>query len=456
MLKFKELIKIETVEIKNPMQETTGDLSFYTDTRTHNGEQVFIAIEGANFKPLSFINKVKAQIIICEDNEYNREIINDNKDRTFIIVKSVINSLREVANLISKKFQANGGVLIAVSGSNGKTTTKEMLFHILSESGENVVCTQKNNNNHIGVPITLFQINADTKYCITELGSNHPGEIKYLVDMVEPSCGICTNIGETHLEFFDNVENVFKEEGYLLKYLAENNKTLFVNADDDFLEVYKSAESALSFGFSKDVDYSFDLDANSFKLIIDGETLDYTNQNITGKHNKLNLLVAAAICHNLKIPNDKVASAIASFKPTRNRSEWIELDGRKIFLDAYNANPSSMKAALLAFKEKCIEMNLKKDEFAIILGDMNELGKDAARYHEELGKFCSQNGFLNMYFVGNFAHSYNKGCNYIGTEFLTTDQLKKKMQDIVTLHKAMFIKGSRSLQLESTVDITLC
>lgn len=456
MLKYKELINIDHKEIINPIKETTHNLSFYTDTRVYKNEEVFIAIEGENFKPLSFISKVKSQLIICEDNDFNREIISETKDKTFILVESSINALRQIASAISNKFQKNDGVLIAISGSNGKTTTKEMLFHVLNSAKEEVVCTQKNNNNHIGVPLTLFQINDKTKYCIVELGSNHPGEIKYLVDMIDPSLGICTNIGETHLEFFDSVENVFKEEGYLIKYLNEKKKPHFVNSDDEFLEQYCTNKNAINLGFDKTNHYYFHLDSKSFSLEVEDKKFNFENEKVTGKHNQFNLLVAASISHYLKINMPKVSEAISSFVPTQNRSQWLELNGRKVFLDAYNANPSSMRAALMAFKDKCSEMGLKKEDYAVVLGDMNELGKDAKLFHEELGRFCVQSGFMNLYFVGNFAHSYNKGANYIGTEFLTTEQLKKKMQDVATLHRAIFIKGSRSLQLESTVDITLC
>ena len=455
MLNYSELKKISNVEIINPKEIGNKQLRFYTDTRIYNNEEVFIAIEGENFKPLSFISDIKAEIIVCEENDFNRNAI-INTDKIIIFVESAINSLREVANLISKKFQKNGGCLIAISGSNGKTTTKEMLFHLLSEIDENTECTKKNNNNHIGVPLTLFQIQESTKYCIVELGSNHPGEIKYLVDMIEPSLGICTNIGETHLEFFESVENVLKEEGYLLNYLSNKNRVHFVNADDDYLSSYCGHEKSLSYGVDDSNDYVFVFEGEKYSLKYNKINYQLKNDKITGRHNQVNMLVSVMIASYLGFNFSEIERAVESFVPTQNRSQWIEINNKKVFLDAYNANPSSMRAAITGFKEKCNSLGLKKEEFALILGDMNELGNNAAVFHEELGKFCAQMGILNLYFVGNYAHSYNKGCNYIGTEFLTTDQLKNKFVDVLALHKALFIKGSRSLQLESTVDITLC
>jgi UDP-N-acetylmuramoyl-tripeptide--D-alanyl-D-alanine ligase len=455
MISFKEL---KEIEIENYLGEEREieHLSFFTDTRTYKNEDVFIAIEGEKFKPLDFIENIpKKCIIVCENTKKNIEIINKNSKRNFIVVKDSIRALGQIAGKISKKFQTSGGKLIAISGSNGKTTTKEMLFHILSNKN-NTVCTQKNNNNHIGVPITLFQIKADTKFCIVELGSNHPGEIKYLVDMIEPDFGVCTNIGETHLEFFKSLENVFIEESYLLKYLTENSKTAFINLDDDFLESYKKFDSAVTYSCYDDANYNFKITNSELVMSFDKKNVSFENNNITGKHNKLNLLVAAMICNKLGVAEKEIINQSSSFVPTSNRSQWIDFDNSKIFLDAYNANPSSMRAAIYAFKDYCDKNNLKKDQFALILGDMNELGEDSHQFHIDLGKFCATNGFLNLYFVGRFAHEYNKGCNYIGTEFLDTGQLRAKVKTIAQMHKAILIKGSRSLQLESAVDITLC
>jgi len=455
MINSNELKSISHNRIINFSQEL-DHLSFFTDTRTYNNERVFIAIEGDNFKPLNFIENIHERcIIICEKTALNEKIIKENSKRSFIVVNDSIEALKEISSLICRKFQENSGKLIAISGSNGKTTTKEMLTHLLSSIGK-TVCTQKNNNNHIGVPLTVFQIKSDTRFCIVELGSNHPGEIQYLVDMIEPQYGICTNIGETHLEFFENVENVFQEESYLCRYLEEHKKLCFLNLDDEYLENYKNYKNKISFGKDPDADAVYSVGANTFRLNYQNHEFNFENNHITGEHNKINMLSAVLIASQFIEDIEKLKVAVKTFIPTPNRSQWLELNNTKIFLDAYNANPSSMRAAIYAFREKCMEMGLKKEEFALVLGDMNELGPRSETYHEEIGKFCSQNGIGNLYFVGRYAHSYNKGSNYQGAEFLTTEQLKTKMKNIVPMHKAILIKGSRSLQLESAVDITLC
>lgn len=455
MISLKELLSIKNVKLIGD-QTDLKELSFYTDTRHHKNENVFIAIEGERFKPLEFIHNVpKNVLIICTDNTFNNQIIKENKDRCFLLVKDSTKILADITGLISEKLKSLGGVIIGISGSNGKTTTKEMLYHILKNVND-TICTQKNNNNHIGVPLTLFQAKRTTKYCVVELGSNHPGEIKYLVDQLRPDIGVCTNIGETHLEFFGNVENVFKEESYLVKYLLDNNKPAFINCDDQLLESLSNNHNSINYGKTVEGGYAFKLGFGEARLVVNNEVLTCDNKSITGEHNFFNMLLAMSISHKLGIKKSVIENHAKTFVPTENRSQWVDVDKVSVFLDAYNANPSSMKAAILGFKDECIKKNLKKDQFALILGDMNELGDDSARYHIELGKFCAENGFLNLYFVGRYAHDYNKGCNYLGTEFLDTEQLKNKIKSILPMHKAVLIKGSRSLQLESAVDITLC
>lgn len=455
MISLKELFSIENVKLIGH-QPDLKELSFYTDTRHYKNENVFIAIEGERFKPLEFIQNVpKNVLIICSENTFNVKIINENKDRTFLLVNDSTKILSDITSLISEKIKSLGGVVIAISGSNGKTTTKEMLYHILKNVDESI-CTQKNNNNHIGVPLTIFQAKKITKYCIVELGSNHPGEIKYLVDQLIPDIGVCTNIGETHLEFFGNVQSVFKEESYLVKYLLDNNKSAFINCDDQFLESLSKNSKSINYGKTIKGGYEFKLGLKEAKILINNEVLSCDNESITGEHNFFNMLLAMSICHKLGIKKADIEKHAKTFIPTQNRSQWIDVNKVSVFLDAYNANPSSMKAAILGFKDECIKKNLNKDQFALILGDMNELGDDSAKYHVEIGRFCAENGFMNLYFVGRYAHDYNKGCNYLGTEFLDTEQLKNKINSILPMHKAVLIKGSRSLQLESAVDITLC
>jgi UDP-N-acetylmuramoyl-tripeptide--D-alanyl-D-alanine ligase len=455
MLNLNDLLKIQHKEYLGSFQEGQ-ELTFYTDTRSHNNENVFIAIEGERFKPLEFIEKIPEDVlIVCEENVKNQSIIKNNQKRNFLVVKDSVKALAEIGALISEKFQEQGGKVIAISGSNGKTTTKEMLYHLLKDVDQ-TVCTQKNNNNHIGVPLTLFQIKNDTKFCVVELGSNHPGEIKFLVDLLKPGVGVCTNIGETHLEFFENLENVFKEESYLIKYLLENNKPAFVNCDDDFLEAYKDNSNSICYGKTADEQYIFHIMPDDLFVLTSNKKIKLANTNLTGEHNIFNMMLAMSICLELGISQKKIEKNASSFKPTSNRSQWIEINKVKVFLDAYNANPSSMRAAIMGFKDECLKKNLSKDQFALVLGDMNELGDNSAKYHYELGKYCAESGFLNLYFVGRYAHDYNKGCNYLGTEFLDTEQLKAKIKTILPMYKAVLIKGSRSLQLESAVDITLC
>ena len=428
-----------------------------TDTRELNENNFFLAIEGEKFNALNFLDQVvkaKCKYVIYTKNSSNDEIIKGfTKEITFIETKDSVKFLQDITGVLSDKFQDNGGKLIAISGSNGKTTTKEMLFHLLKEVHPETVCTQKNNNNHIGVPLTLLQITNKTKYAIVELGSNHPGEIKVLCDISRPRIGITTNIGDTHLEFFENRENVFKEEGYLSKAVLNNtatDKIYFVNNDDEYLKINHGSPSSKSFGASGQ-DFKFNIEKDN--VMVNNKNHEYviTNKFITGKHNFFNLCVAFSVAKEVDPDNtQQYLEAVETFKPTSNRSQWLTVEGSEVFLDAYNANPSSMLSAVEGFVEKVgVDAN-----YCLILGDMYELGPKAEYYHFELSKKLKSQGFKNFIFVGQFSASYNSGCSGKESVFETTDALKKNFKnEVLDKYKYVFIKGSRSLQLESLVDI---
>jgi UDP-N-acetylmuramoyl-tripeptide--D-alanyl-D-alanine ligase len=439
--------------------DLTKRVELSTDTRTLKKDEIFLAITGDNFNALSFLDKVEksgCKVVIYTKNLENDKLISKYKDRlTFIETVDTIKFYQEITNILSVKFQKNGGKLIAISGSNGKTTTKEMLYHLLSSVHPETICTQKNNNNHIGVPLTLLQIKHKTKYAIIELGSNHPGEIEVLCNICEPAIGVTTNIGDTHLEFFQNQENVFKEEGYLYNAVAKcdhSERIFFRNSDDKFLNKLSVDSFVINFGQNGD-NYKFSIDKEH--AIVNNGLHEYKlfNKNITGKHNFHNLCLAFSIAQKIDAANEvKYHEAANSFTPTSNRSEWLEYKGVKVFLDAYNANPSSMKVAIDGFVEK---VGFESD-YCLIIGDMYELGPNAAEYHKNLARDLLNKKYKNLFYVGQFSKDYNAGSNDLERTFSTTEELKKSFQNLVLdKYKYVFIKGSRSLQLESLIDITL-
>ena len=433
------------------------DVEISTDTRSLQADQFFLAITGERFNAVNFLDQVVEKgckyAIYTESEENNKIISKFQGDLTFISTNNSVTFLQEITSVLATKFQRSGGKLIGISGSNGKTTTKEMLYHLLKNVHEETVCTQKNNNNHIGVPLTLLQINEQTKFAVVELGSNHPGEIKVLCDIACPAIGVTTNIGDTHMEFFETRENVFKEEGYLCDAVLSSDfedKKFFVNADDEYLKANIDKDHSLSFGY-KGVDYKFTIEKDKVVVNNNGHEYIIVNQFITGKHNFYNLCVAFTIAKEIDSSNTQQYLEVAkTFRPTANRSEWLKINNTKVFLDAYNANPSSMLSAIEGF----VDSVGPDSNYCLVIGDMYELGKNSDEYHENLARTLSQNSYKNFYFVGQFASQYNKGCDGKGSEYSSADSFKNDfVSTVLTNHKYVFIKGSRSLQLESLVDI---
>lgn len=457
MLKTKDFKNCSSYISASKNFDEFADVLISTDTRLLREGEFFLAISGERFNALTFLKQVKekgCKYIIYTKNEKNDELIKPFLDDfVFFETKSSIKFLQEITSILSLKFQKKGGKLIAISGSNGKTTTKEMLYHLLKSVHEETICTQKNNNNHIGVPLTLLQITDKTKFAIVELGSNHPGEIEVLCDIVKPVIGYTTNIGDTHMEFFETKENVFKEEGFLCESVLSsklNSPVYFVNSDDEYLKRNLDMGLTRSVGTSG-VDYNFNIEKESAVVKNNMDEYNINNKFITGKHNFFNLCAAFSIAKEIDSLNTtQYLEAAKSFKPTTNRSQWLDFHGAKVFLDAYNANPSSMLSAIDGF----VEHVGSNAEYCLILGDMYELGKNSETYHYNLSASLASKGYKNIYFVGKFASHYNSGFGKKGKEFLDVDSFKNTfMHEVLKQHKYVFIKGSRSLQLESLVDI---
>lgn len=434
-------------------------LTFSTDTRSIKPGQSFIALDGERFKPMELLEQLAGcPVVIYNKNEPNDKLARSAQENHFFIgVKDTVTFLQDLGRALANIFVGSGGKLIAISGSNGKTTTKEMLFHLLHSVDLETVCTQKNNNNHIGVPLTLLQINERTRNCVLELGSNHPGEIEVLCDIAHPNIGVTTNIGDTHLEFFHNRENVFKEEGFLyyaLERSLDPSSMYFINNDDKFLSRFEKFKGAWTYGSSSENDIVINASHDGVRVELSEKKHEIKNSQITGEHNFLNMGLAFAMAKLITNADDTaLLSATKSFKPTANRSQWLELWGKSVFLDAYNANPTSMKVAIKGFKEKVLAEGLALEKAVLILGDMNELGDNAPQFHQEVGSFCKAEGFANVFFIGRFAGNYNAGCDGLGLEFSTAADLIARRKELLKNHKYVFIKGSRSLQLESITDI---
>jgi UDP-N-acetylmuramoyl-tripeptide--D-alanyl-D-alanine ligase len=446
----------------------SGALTFCTDTRKYSQPAAFVAIPGAKVNPLDMIDNLLAQgcpLVIYQADQINQDkvaVLSKRFEQTkFISVTDSVTFLQELTHAHIKEWQARDpkNTVFAISGSNGKTTHKEMLSFILkSIIPGKVVATEKNNNNHLGVPLTLLNVTEHTQMVVLELGSNHPGEIKVLCDIASPNAGLTTNIGATHLEFFGTEEKVFQEEGYLyhaVKEATDGKGFFLINKDDQYLRSFPDTQGSISYGEDNSAQAKVSFLGHGAAISFRGEQLEVQNTSITGKHNKLNLITCAFIAgHFYPGHRSAITSAAAEFRPTRNRSEWLRFEERAVYLDAYNANPSSMKAALEGFKESVLEQGHQLTDSCVVLGDMNELGENTAAYHQDVGRFIAELGFSNVFFVGRFADHYLQGFPDGHKSSSSAEFKRKYREECIKKFTIHFIKGSRSLQLESLFDIT--
>jgi UDP-N-acetylmuramoyl-tripeptide--D-alanyl-D-alanine ligase len=468
MIELAQLKKCNSIQSLPSDVALSGKLNFCTDTRKYSHPSAFVAIPGAKVNPLDIISNLLEQgcpLVFFQQDDVNQAKVNSLTQKypltNFIAVSDSVIFLQELSHhhIVSWKEKSSHHTVFAISGSNGKTTHKEMLSFILKaiRPGK-VVSTEKNNNNHLGVPLTLLQVNDETEMVVLELGSNHPGEIKVLCDIAAPNAGLTTNIGATHLEFFGSEENVFQEEGYLYHAVNEVTKGegfYLINKDDPFLSRFKKFKGAVIYGESAESEARIKFHENGAEINWLDQQLLVTNEHITGRHNKLNLITCAFIAHHFFSGSKaQIIEAAKDFKPTKNRSEWIEFEQRPVYLDAYNANPSSMKAALEGFKESVLERGLKLEDSCVVLGDMNELGDAAPQYHQDIGAFIKVLGFSNVYFVGRYSAYYQQGFTQGHSRTTTSDFKSEFRSEVLKKHSIHFIKGSRSLQLESLFDIT--
>ncbi|MBF0361010.1 MAG: UDP-N-acetylmuramyl-tripeptide synthetase [Oligoflexia bacterium] len=466
----------------------TLSTSLSTDTRTIKANEVFVALDGENYRGIDFIEQAlqkNASYIIFDEQKGSYNINSSKNDhKKFIKVNNTLTFLQKLAQKYAKKWLAQNPKrkIIGITGTNGKTTHKEMLFHLLNALAPGkVYATEKNFNNHIGVPKTLLKLNDSYDIAIIEMGTNHPGEIKLLAEISSPNAGIITNIGDGHLEFFGSRENVFLEKRALFDQvmLQTDDQGLFVlKASDPLLcklsspdthsngthsnLIFYYEESEKSYTDHSAIKCKFDNVKSSLDIKIDADTT-YTikNSNLIGKHNFENLaatfLLARAIYPDADADSDshhikELLNACSTYAPKEHRSQWIIYKNTKhIFMDAYNANPSSMKSSIQGFcdhLENILNINYTTSFF--ILGDMNELGESAPALHKEIGAFLKVKGIKNIAFIGRYCDYYMEGFSGVAYALKSKDDfIKTHWPQILENFTYFFIKGSRSIKLES-------
>ncbi len=448
------------LRIYGKLNKSEYDLCF--DSRKMEDGQSFFALKGENFDAGSFIPQVLKKgcsLVICEDSPEILSYSKNYPDTAFIVCEDTTTYLGQLAHfhMLAWKREKPERVIVGITGSNGKTTTKEMLSHFLNASFPGkIISTQGNLNNHIGVPFTLLSAQKKHQILIVEMGTNHPGEIKFLCDLAKPEAGIITSIGPAHLEFFKTVDNIFLEKKTLCDSVVETTQGLgyfVVNKDDTYLSQIKPFKGLITFGESAG---DFKISFSNQGVIVDliKEKIELQNENLIGSHNFKNLVASFLLAFSLyPKEKEKFLAAAKSFKPSNNRSTWIEKGNKKFFLDAYNANPGSMRASLQGFVEYLKKSNIPLSECFFILGDMNELGENAPRLHQEIGLYLKNLGISQVAFIGRFSEHYSRGFGDGKNIFDSKKSFEKDWDFISKKFKYFFIKASRSLQLESILDI---
>ena len=407
-----------------------ANFNFITDSRKISSGCVFFALKGDNFNGNSFAIKALEQ-------GASYAVVDENvgTDKRLILVDDVLSYMQELAHFHRKCFDIP---VVGICGSNGKTTTKNLIYRVLAKKYK-THCTQGNFNNHIGVPITLLEMPQDAEVAIIELGTNSPGEIAELCSITNPNYGLITNIGKEHLEGFGTLEAVAKEESEIYHYLLKNKGTAFINADDDWL-------SRMSRGLENKV--LFTKADCTIETLVPTIQFSYKNVSFTsslmGDYNLDNILMAIAIGEHLQVDLQDIRDGIAEYQPDNNRSQLIQKGTNTILLDAYNANPSSMQVAISNFAK------MPQIQKVLILGDMFEMGPTANQEHDELLQWCTQFGFTKIYTLGDhFASiSVNSGISTPSS----MEELGEEIKTVDYQNTAFLIKGSRGMKMERVVD----
>ncbi|MDR2127209.1 MAG: UDP-N-acetylmuramoyl-tripeptide--D-alanyl-D-alanine ligase [Prevotellaceae bacterium] len=408
-----------------------------TDSRKVVSNSIFAALKGDTFDGNQFVDSALDKGAVCA--------IADDKSLTgtekIIIVDDTLATLQ---NLATYHREMLGIPILAITGSNGKTTTKELVYRVLSKKYR-VAVTEGNLNNHIGVPLTLLKIKTNDDFAIVEMGTNHFGEIATLCRIAKPNFGLINNIGKAHLEFFGNIDGVAKAKGELFEFLAKNNGKIFVNKDIDIItqtaETYVATKNIIP--YSKQ-NYGIkivpsDSENPYLKFIFNQITV---STKLVGIYNIENILSAIATGKYFNVSDTDIAAAIESYNPDNNRSQKIETQRNILYMDAYNANPTSMQASLQNF------INQKAANKMLILGDMYELGASSETEHLNIVQMIIESNINDVIFVGGgFAKAAQ---NTLFQCFKDVDDCIKYLCVNKISNRTILIKGSHGVHLEKT------
>lgn len=423
------------------------------DSRTCTPNSVFFALKGSNGDGHTFIESAVAKgatVVVYSDASYD-QFFRENQ-KLGIRVSDPILYMHDLAKRVMRKIDYQ---VLAITGSNGKTTTKEMISDVLSNK-YTVHKTSKNLNNHLGVPLTIFELEKQHNFFVVEMGMNHAGEIWTLCEIAMPNAGLITNIGTAHIEFFGSQDKIAEAKGELFSYLRKKKGFLFVNADDPYLlKQLKKSSSASFFGISNSeasVKASNlepdELSRYSFNWIDEKSNKSGTIKlSVPGLHNVYNALSAIAVGLRYGIAPNTISESLSLYSAQENRMEMKSLHGITIISDCYNANADSMKAGLKTLND----IKGEKRKIAV-LGDMYELGDMSQKFHREVGVYLNQLNIDVLISIGEFTQFLNEAVVISSTQkfhFSKKEDAIKWLDENIHSNDVVYIKASRGMKLEA-------
>ncbi|MDO6390458.1 UDP-N-acetylmuramoyl-tripeptide--D-alanyl-D-alanine ligase [Pontibacter sp. BT731] len=408
-----------------------------TDSRAPQDQSLFFALNGPNFKGAKFAQGALdkgAKYAVVDDPALAADNV--------LVVEDTLQALQDLARHHRRQLSIP---VIGITGSNGKTTTKELIYAVLSQQF-NTLYTQGNLNNHIGVPLTLLRLKPEHEMAIIEMGANHIGEIALLSSIAMPTHGMITNIGKAHLEGFGSLEGVARGKSELYVHLLEHGGTVFVNTGNEhLLRMSRRIESKMTYPAQGDFYHSELLEASPYVVYKDEEG-HVVNTQLVGSYNYENMAAAACIGKYFGVPLEKANAAIANYSPVNNRSQVMQKGSNTLILDAYNANPTSMAAAIRNFGG----MNAPRK--VVIVGDMLEMGSESAAEHKAIGEIIAEQNFDTVLLCGpemKHAAETDNRFHY----FATKAELQSWLEANPVSESYVLVKGSRGMGLETLVEV---
>ena len=434
-----------------PLHTSSTLLSYFdqsngvsTDTRKLPPGCMFFALKGPNFNGNVYAAKaleLGASFVVVDEEAHC-----DSRDPRYLLVANVLEALQGLATLHRRRFEIP---IFGLTGSNGKTTTKELLYAVMQQE-KKVHATHGNFNNHIGVPLTLLAMPRDTEFAIVEMGANQPGDIAELAKIAEPTHGLITNVGAAHLERLGNLEGVQRTKGALFDFLKSHEGLLFVNtADHRVVAAAGKPAHKVTYG-SRESAYwgetlENQLEGMRLRLHHEGESVE-VHSPLSGEHNAKNIVASWAVGHHFGLSLASIQRGIAQYRAENNRSQVLHRGAFTVWLDAYNANPSSMQAAIDHLT------SVDSGKVALILGDMYEVGANSPQVHQELGQHILTRGPQVVIGIGPQMKYLIEALGGLGHWFENVSESELQLPQLLAQVDTVLIKGSRAMALEKVLD----